>query len=75
MTNTRNEILDKLAKMSDRYPDWRFGQMVANISHMAKGPKAESIWDVSDEEFLNAMAKHLGTRSQDPGLAEGGHPH
>jgi hypothetical protein len=62
MTPTRQEILDELAKMSERYPNWRFGQMVANVSFWAAGPKIESIWDVEDDEFLKALQNHLRTK-------------
>ncbi len=59
MTTTRQEIFKALAEMSDRYPDWRFGQMVANISFWAKGPTAQAIWDVEDQQFLDTLKKHL----------------
>ena len=48
--------------MSDRYPEWRFGQMVANISFWAKGPTNQAIWDVDDNEFLETLNKHLNTK-------------
>ena len=59
MTPIRKQILHALEEMSDRYPEWRFGQMVANISHWAKEPTVEAIWDVEDEEFLNGIRSHL----------------
>jgi len=62
MTNTRQEILKALAEMSDQYPDWRFGQMVANIAFWAKGPTTQAIWEVEDEEFLETIKKHLGKK-------------
>jgi inosine-uridine nucleoside N-ribohydrolase len=45
--------------MSERYPEWRFGQMVANVSFWAKGPTTQAIWDVEDQQFLEAITKHL----------------
>lgn len=65
MTNTRQEILKLLAEMSDQYPDWRFGQMVANIAFWAKGPTTQAIWEVEDEEFLETIKKHLGKKRTD----------
>lgn len=62
VTTTRQEILKALAEMSDRYPDWRFGQMVSNISCWAKGPTTEAIWDVEDQQFLETIKKHLETK-------------
>ena len=63
MTTTRQEIFKALAEMSDRYPDWRFSQMVANISFWAKGPTPQATWDVEDQEFLEALKKHLEKES------------
>ena len=48
-----------LGEMSDRYPEWRFGQMVSNVSVWGKGATVEDIWDVEDEELLAALKKHL----------------
>lgn len=59
MTTTRQEIFKALAEMSERYPEWRFGQMVANVSFWAKGPTTQAIWDVEDQQFLETIKKHL----------------
>ena len=65
MNTTRQEILKALAELSDKYPDWRFGQTVANVSSWAKGPTVEAIWDVEDEQFLTALKKHLSKSTPD----------
>jgi hypothetical protein len=59
MTTTRQELLDALAELSERYPEWRFGQMVANVAFWASGPTAQAIWDVNDERMLQAIKTHL----------------
>jgi len=59
MTDTRKQLLKALEEMSDRYPEWRFGQLVANVSYWAKEPSVEAIWDVEDEEFLEGIRSHL----------------
>ena len=59
MTATRDEILHTLKQMSERYPEWRFGQLVANICLWAQGPKAQAIWDVEDDQFLETIKSHL----------------
>ncbi len=56
---TRNQILLLLQELSEKYPDMRFGQLVANISYWAKGPSQGAIWDVEDEEFLQTIERHL----------------
>ena len=55
-------IADALQELRKIYPDWRFGQMVANVSIWAKGPNAEAVWDVEDEEFLAALEEHIRNR-------------
>ena len=49
-------VLEELAKL---YPDWRFGQLVANVACWAREPTAEAVWDVEDAEFLRAAEDHL----------------
>jgi hypothetical protein len=65
MTTTRQDILKALGQLSERYPHWRFGQMVSNVSCWVEGPTAEVIWDVEDEQFLEAIKKHLAKKPTD----------
>ena len=63
MTNdTRRQILDELAELSDTFPDWRFGQMIANLATVARGSENEAIWDMEDEELLAAIRWQLEQR-------------
>lgn len=55
----RREILRILEELSSASPEVRFGQLIANLSYLARGPSAESIWDMEDEELLVAAQKHL----------------
>ncbi|MBI1904581.1 MAG: hypothetical protein HYS13_26090 [Planctomycetia bacterium] len=57
--NTRQELLRVLSELCACCPEVRFGQLVANVSYLAKGPTNEAIWDVEDEELLDAARKHL----------------
>ena len=45
-------------------PEVRFGQLLANLSYLAKGPTNEAIWDMEDEELLVAAKQHLETLSK-----------
>jgi len=38
-----------------RYPAWRFGQLIENIAGWAD----QDVWDVSDDELLEAARAHL----------------
>ncbi len=59
MTTTRSRILTALGEMSERYPHWRFGQMVVNISVWAKDGNPKGPYDVEDDDFLTALRDHL----------------
>lgn len=61
-TQVRKDILHTLAELSECSPEVRFGQLIANLSYLAKGPTNEAIWDVEDEELLAAARKHLEER-------------
>ena len=61
MTNSelKREILHALTDLVEQCPDVRFGQLVANLSTIARGPSPESAWDVEDDEFLAATRSHI----------------
>jgi hypothetical protein len=61
-TNIRAEILRVLGELSDIEPETRFGQLVVNLSYLARAYTNEAIWDVEDEEFLAAAQEHLTCR-------------
>jgi hypothetical protein len=65
MTRERADILRLLAEISDLTPDVRFGQLIANLSYLALGPKTESIWEMEDADLFQALKRHLAdlTRS------------
>ena len=55
----RQELLRVLDDLGEHMPDVRFGQLLANLSYMAKSFTSEAIWDVLDEELLEAAKTHL----------------
>ncbi len=60
--SSREKLLRLLAQMSEQYPDWRLGQLVANTAGWARQlsePQDTGIWDVEDEEMLAALESHL----------------
>lgn len=62
-----SEVLEEIGRLN---PTMRFGQLVVNISYMARGWTKPAPWDVEDEEFLKAATSYLedlrrvGQRSQ-----------
>lgn len=63
MKTSREELLQVLSELGDLFPDWRFGQLVANVATAARGAQVEAIWDSEDEELLTA-ARRLLERNQ-----------
>ena len=71
MKTAHAELLQVLAELSAVFPDWRFGQLVANVAAAARGPQVEAIWDSEDEELLAAARRLLERnrgRAQVPAL-------
>lgn len=44
------------------YPEWRFGQLVANVAGWAGEEAPADIWDVSDQELAKAAREHLAQK-------------
>lgn len=55
----RNQISEVLTEISQLNPSLRFGQLVVNISYLARGWTKSAAWDVEDEEFLQAATSYL----------------
>ena len=55
----RQEVLRVLAELSEVCPEVRLGQLMANLSYLARGLSNEAIWDMEDEELLTVARKHL----------------
>jgi hypothetical protein len=55
MNPVRTELLASLAELSQQYPDWRLGQLLANISGWAD----QDVWDAEDSQLLEACRAHL----------------
>ena len=56
----RLDLLDRLAEISRIRPDWRMGQTLANLAMTAGRLNPGGVWDLEDEEALeaaNAMIK------------------
>ena len=51
----RIDLLAAIADLSRRYPNWRLGQLIANVAGWAD----QEIWDVEDEQLLDAARLHL----------------
>jgi len=52
---TRTELLTALAELSKLCPEWRLGQMIANIATTAGRMDPGGVWELEDEEALSSV--------------------
>jgi hypothetical protein len=52
---TRNELFKLLSDLAQRYPEWRVGQLIANVAGWAD----VDVWDAEDGQLLAAVRAHL----------------
>ena len=72
---TRQEILTRLARLSELAPDLRFGQLIANLAFLAAGPWDQTLWDLEDHllvEAIRQMEADLSRRAGEVGLTKHG---
>jgi hypothetical protein len=55
ISQERQQLINALIALCDRYPHWRFGQLVQNVSGWAD----IDAWDVEDVQLLAAATAHL----------------
>ena len=58
-----DELVPALAQLRLLFPDWRFGQLMANLATAAGAVDANTIWDVEDEQLL-AAARRLIAKNE-----------
>ena len=51
----RDELLATIAELCRRYPNWRLGQLVANVAGWAD----QEIWEIEDHQLLGSARAHL----------------
>lgn len=58
-----DELAAAIAELRALFPDWRMGQLVANLVMAAGGADATAIWDIEDDRLL-AAARRLIDRNR-----------
>lgn len=61
---TSDALLEAVARLRGLFPEWRFGQLVANLMTAAGCEAIESIWDVEDEQLLAAAQRLIARNSE-----------
>ena len=58
MTDIRDdELILALAELRILFPDWRMGQLIANVAQAAGAVGDSAIWDIGDGEVLEAARR------------------
>jgi hypothetical protein len=55
--STTEELIGAISELRALFPDWRMGQLIANLVIAAGGTDAGAIWDVEDEQLLVAVRR------------------
>jgi hypothetical protein len=58
-----DELIEAFSELRLLFPDWRMGQLVANLVMAAGGTEGGAIWEVEDEHLL-AAARRLIDRNR-----------
>lgn len=68
---TRAELLASVAELSRLRPEWRLGQLLANLATTAGRLDAGGVWDLEDAEALQAARTLIEQYSEaEPEAAE-----
>jgi len=62
---TRDRILTALAALSREFPTVRFGQLVCNVTMMAAVGVTDNVYDIEDNDLLEAAENWLAQRRAD----------
>jgi hypothetical protein len=54
---TADDLVGTIAELRTLFPEWRLGQLIANLITAAGGTEAGAIWDIEDEELLRAARR------------------
>ena len=59
-----DELLSSIAELRSLFPEWRLGQLVANLLTAAGATEAGAIWDIEDEQLLAAARRLIERNSE-----------
>jgi hypothetical protein len=56
---THDDLIESLAELRRALPSMRLGQLIANMATVARGAVPSAIWDMEDDELLDAIRWQL----------------
>jgi len=60
----RCELLRLIEEMSEGYPEFRLGQLIANLAFWARGDQEGAVWNIEDEELMAAAREQIRNAKQ-----------
>lgn len=63
-----DKLLAAIAELRALFPEWRLGQLVANLVTAAGRTEPGSIWDIGDEELLAAARRLIERNREHPAV-------
>jgi hypothetical protein len=54
-----DELIESLAELRQALPSMRMGQLIANMATVARGAVAGAVWEMEDDELLDAIRWQL----------------
>jgi hypothetical protein len=64
---TSDDLLQAVVHLRQLFPEWRFGQLMANLTTAAGCPEVDAIWDVEDDRLLVAAQRIIArNRNRQP---------
>lgn len=64
MTKHHTELFHRLDRLLDLFPDLRLGQLLCNLTVMAGKTDPGAVWDIEDDELLEAAQKLLEQQAE-----------
>jgi hypothetical protein len=61
---TRTQLLQVIAELSDAFPNWRFGELLANLAAAAGKSEPGAVWNLDDCEALAAARQLIERHKQ-----------
>ena len=68
---TTDELTHAIGELREIFPDWRMGQLIANLVTAAGGDDSADLWDIEDPRLLDA-ARRLIARNRDRNDSDAG---
>ena len=66
--STTEELIGAISELRALFPEWRMGQLVANLATAAGNADPNAVWDIEDEQLLVA-ARRLIERNRGRGTS------